>query len=407
MITTEGDRIRFTGPSGYDVLPAASALHRLITRQGYSDITLDFSAATFLTPSFMVPLVTLARAYRSENADFEIIFPTETKAAKIIRNANWAHIISPERYESLEGLNKQHLSAVQYRNAQDHYRVVDQSLSFALQSTKGLDRNHLKALEWALNEVTDNVLNHAESPVGGILQMTAYPSKQVIEFYVCDAGLSIPRTLRVGRPELMDDVRALRAAVEEGVTRNKSTNQGNGLYGAFKCCEVSGGQFEILSGNVSLKHWPGTLNASRNNTYFRGTLVRARINIAFEKLLERALIFKGQPHDPSFDFVERLYQPEGDDINFVVKNELDALGSREAGKLARTKIENLMNNATIGILFDFDGVHLISSSFADEVFGRLFLEYGPVRFGQLVKFKNIDATVQRLIDRAIALRMRV
>jgi anti-sigma regulatory factor (Ser/Thr protein kinase) len=389
-----------------DVLSAANALHGIISKRGYSDVILDFTEAGFLNPAFMVPIVTLARAYRLEQVNFEIEFPADVRSANLLKNANWAHLISPEHYDERSQYNKLHFSAVQYKNAEEHFRVVDQSLSFALQSAKGLDRSRLKALEWALNEITDNVLNHAESPIGGILQMVTFPTRQAIEFYVCDAGLGIPRTLRRGRPDLLDDVRALRAAVEEGVTRDRSTNQGNGLFGTFKCCEVSGGEFEILTGNISLRHRPGQMNVSRSPIPFKGTFVRARINYSFEKLLERALIFKGKPHDPGFDYVERMYETAGEDLNFRVSKELDAFGSREAGRLARTKIENLMDNGTKAISFDFEDIHLISSSFADEVFGKLFADLSPLRFGQLCKFRNVDSTVQKLIDRAIEQRMK-
>jgi hypothetical protein len=191
-----------------------------------------------------------------------------------------------------------------------------------------------------------------------------------------------------------------------GGTRNKSTNQGNGLFGTFKCCEVSGGEFDILSGTVSLQHRPGELRAIKNSIPFNGTFVRASINYSFDHLLEKALIFREKSHTKSFDFVERMYQSEGEDIKFVVSKELDAFGSREAGRLARTKIENLMNNRTQPIEFDFSEVHIISSSFADEVFGKLFLDFGVLKFGKLCKFKNVEVTVQKLVDRAIERRLR-
>jgi STAS-like domain of unknown function (DUF4325) len=65
-----------------------------------------------------------------------------------------------------------------------------------------------------------------------------------------------------------------------------------------------------------------------------------------------------------------------------------------------------MDKGRAAISFDFEGVHLISSSFADEVFGKLFSDLGPIRFGQLCKFIKVDPTVQTLIDRSITQRIR-
>jgi STAS-like domain of unknown function (DUF4325) len=201
-------------------------------------------------------------------------------------------------------------------------------------------------------------------------------------------------------------VSALRQAIEEGVTRNPETNQGNGLFGTFKCCEVSGGEFDVLSHYAKLSHRPGNLRAGRNSIPFGGTFVRASINYGFEQLLEKALIFKGRQHNPSGDYVERVYEGSTNEIHFRVTTELNTFGTREAGRLARTKIENLMDRGRASIVFDFSDINLISSSFADEVFGRLFVDLGPIKFGQLCRFKNVDPTVQKLIDRAVTQRIR-
>lgn len=333
--------------------------------------------------------------------------PEDRKTAGLFINTNWAHLVTPERYEDRSGRNVMHFSATQFLTAEDHYKVVDGSMNMMLQAIPGIDRSRLKALEWALNEVTDNVLNHSASPIGGILQVVTYPARQRVEFYVCDAGDTIPRTLRQGRPEITDDTTAMRRAIEEGVTKNSQTNQGNGLFGTFKCCEVSGGEFEATSGSVSLKHKPGQLQVRREGIPFSGTFVRAAINYNYDRLLERALVFKGKQHDPGFDYVERFYQSDGDAIKFLVATELNAFGTRESGRLARNKIENLMDRRTTPVEFDFEGVRLISSSFADEVFGKLFADLGPLAFGRLCQCRNVDQTVRGLIDRAIAQRMKL
>jgi hypothetical protein len=91
---------------------------------------------------------------------------------------------------------------------------------------------------------------------------------------------------------------------------------------------------------------------------------------------------------------------------FVVKKELLSFGSREAGRAGRTKIANLMEGNSRSVICDFEGINLISSSFADEVFGRLFVELGPLAFSRLCQFKNVDSTVRGLIDRAVLMRIK-
>jgi hypothetical protein len=95
-------------------------------------------------------------------------------------------------------------------------------------------------------------------------------------------------------------------------------------------------------------------------------------------------------------------------ILFTMKNEAKSFGSRLAGEPVRTRLKNLykMSNGE-KIIIDCEGIPLISSSFADEVFGKLFVEIGPLGFMQKFEFVNIRHTVRQLIDKAIAQRIAV
>jgi hypothetical protein len=58
------------------------------------------------------------------------------------------------------------------------------------------------------------------------------------------------------------------------------------------------------------------------------------------------------------------------------------------------------------VTVDFDGIPLLSSSFADEAFGKLFLLIGPMKFMQRVRLINMTSAVEGLINKAIAQRMK-
>jgi hypothetical protein len=62
-------------------------------------------------------------------------------------------------------------------------------------------------------------------------------------------------------------------------------------------------------------------------------------------------------------------------------------------------------NISKKVIVDFRDIKLVSSSFADEVFGKLFIELGPLEFSAKLELKNIDPIVKLLIDRAIVQRM--
>ena len=71
----------------------------------------------------------------------------------------------------------------------------------------------------------------------------------------------------------------------------------------------------------------------------------------------------------------------------------------------RTTIENLLRTRRL-IILDFVVVGVFTSSFADEVFGRLFVQMGPSAFMTRIEMRNVDSTVKGLIDRAIMQRTK-
>jgi anti-sigma regulatory factor (Ser/Thr protein kinase) len=411
MFRSDGNVLAFFGSVSGDPLPVLAALHSIINKLGYEDIILDFEKATFVAAPFILPIVTMCRRYRLDNIDFELILPSLPAEARLMQNTDWAHLIEPEKYGSMGGANQRHLSATSFVNATQSHEAVDFSIRVMMGMVNGLDRSRISALQWAIDEVVDNVLNHAGSPIGGIMQVMTYPKRRQIEFYVCDAGATIPYTLRHSEYGYTNDAIALRDSIREGVTKNKETNRGNGLFGTFRCCEVSGGEFDILSGRVALHHRPDSryhktfTNVRTSTIPFQGTFVRACINWDHHRLLEEALVFKGRPHVPSFDIIEKYYEADDDSILFKATEESSSFGTREAGRESRTKVENLMNNFTTPVTFDFANVHVVSSSYADEVFGKLLVGLGRNKFDSLCRFTNMNSTVKLLIDRAVNQRL--
>ncbi len=107
---------------------------------------------------------------------------------------------------------------------------------------------------------------------------------------------------------------------------------------------------------------------------FSGSIVICGIDYTNDLLLEEALRFQGGSFDP-VDRVELKYEAEaGGNVLFTIGRETASVGSRIAGGPVRTKLVNLLRvTGAAQILVDFQGVSMISSSFADEVFGKTFV----------------------------------
>ena len=100
------------------------------------------------------------------------------------------------------------------------------------------------------------------------------------------------------------------------------------------------------------------------------------------------------------------YEKGTDDaLNFVVRQEARSVGSRSSGKSARTKIEHLIARFPDGLInIDFDEIPMVSSGFADEFLGKLFVRIGALRFMSAIRLRNVGPAVKSVLDRAILQR---
>lgn len=386
--------------SGTTLLASLATLHYLVEKQRAKEVILDFSRCLHVLESGMLPLIPIInRHVARRNVKFQLVMPKDEKVAAQFRKCNWAHLIDPLHYEYDEDATITHCPALRFRNSAEQAAAVNKILKVILTST-GISRDVLNAIEWSLNEITDNVLNHAK--VGaGYVQATWFRENNIMEFVVADAGIGIPASLR--EP---DHAIALERAIQEGVTRNKETNQGNGLYGSYRIATIGRGQFSIQSqyGHLYLRQ-NGDVRIMKSKIPYIGTTVRWNIRTDVQGLLAKALVFRGEPHEPAFDFIDMLANEGKEPIRVDLKEMFPSLGSREAGGMVHQYIRNFLSmDPSVAVNCNFEGINIISSSFADEVFGKLFVEFGPMSFMRRVNLSNAEPDILRLIDRAIMQR---
>jgi hypothetical protein len=387
---------------------ALAALHDLTALRGYEDVQLDFSRCDFTHAPPMLALAAACEQYQSKGIDFNLVLPIDEKLNRLFLNSNWAHIIEPEKYPTSEFQSLVHMPALHYVTSEEQFDLINRIMDKMLASVIQFERNHFKALEWSINEITDNVLVHSQSPRGGLIQLTALKNVKKVEFVVCDCGIGVPTSLRSSHGlKISSDVDALAKAIEQGVTRDKSVGQGNGLYGSYQIAVRSGAPFGVHSGYATLYYTPRTGMHTRKETIpMTGTMVVCGIDYTQPLLLEEALGIKTMRFSP-VDIIETKYETTDDgNINFLMKNEAASFGSRKAGTPVRNKLRNLVAMSAEGkVVIDFVDIHLVSSSFADEVIGKLFLDLGPLNFSAKIELRNVDPTVKLLIDKAIIQRL--
>ncbi|WP_324315756.1 STAS-like domain-containing protein [Povalibacter sp.] len=387
-----------------------AALHDTINVRGYADVVLDFSRCSAAFSNGMLPICAHVLQLQAAKIDVQFIPPEDSRIRRLFVNTGWAHLICPRDADPPKrDITYRQFPAVQYRTHDEQGALLNELLEKLLAVIPNFNRTAFAAVEWALNEISDNVINHSQSPIGGLLQLSVFdPMRHRIEFTVSDAGLGVSATLRSARPEIRSDVDALMESVKSGVTRNATEFQGNGLYGTLEICRVGGGKFSINAGNAALICAEAVVQSRNEAVPFSGTTVDAFIDFSEPELLEKALAIDGRPHRP-IDYIELRYEQDDlGSIMFKLSEHTSSVRSRYAGRPVKTKLANIIE-ACRGqqIVVDFEGISVISSSFADEVFGKLFAELGPMRFMQSVRLVNVTPTVQALIDRAMTQRLQL
>ena len=379
-----------------------AAIHQATEEKGFADITLDFSATASAFPAPMCALLAICARLRDErDVDLTLIRPTEGKLRRLFANANWAHLATSRKFEGSTWQPTDVMPARRFSSPEEQENIVRQIVDAVLSSPAGLTRRDLAAFEWAVFEIADNVLRHADSPQGGFVQLSQYPTRQQVEFVVADAGRGIPQTMRTTRPGL-SDAEALGLSIERGITSTEA-GMGHGLFGTQQASRVGTGSFAIHSGYASI----GSESGLRDETIpVVGTLVVVRLDYSEPEALWQAL--EDRDRFDSADYVELRYEDETDDVlNFVVTKEVGSVGSRFSGRSARTKIENLLAMyPSYPIHVDFDGISVISSSFADEFLGKLFVRIGALRFMTAIQLRGVSPTVRSVLDRAILQRVQ-
>ncbi|MEA3273956.1 MAG: ATP-binding protein, partial [Pseudomonadota bacterium] len=320
-----------------------SHIHHAIEKAGYQEIILDFGACTSAYPSSMVAICAQVMSNRDAGIDIATELPSDNKLLRLFQNTNWAYLLDPRKYDPSTFRGYTQVPVTQYKTPEEQHDAVNRIVNAILGAIPNMERSDFAAFEWSINEITDNVLTHAQSPIGGVVQVSTFQrNKKLVQFIVADAGVGIPHTLRETHPELTSDTDALDKAIREGVTRDKSVGQGNGLFGSYQICSHCNGKFQVDSGHGRLLFTENKgLRVSNEKIPYAGTLVVAEIDFSKPHLLEEALKFGGEKYTP-VDFVETNYESIGSErIVFKMKEEAESFGSRPAGTPVRNKLKNL------------------------------------------------------------------
>ena len=169
-ITRDKSSIKVVGD--FDNFPIfLSYIHTAINKAGFSEIVLDFSKCDSAFQNAMLSVCAQIMAYRKAGIYFTLIPPNKIELLNLFKNTGWAHFIDPRMFDP--PLHRRHSSRIpvtQYQSSKEQQEAVNKIVNVILGTIPEMQRSDFAAFEWSINEITDNVLVHSESPIGGLVR---------------------------------------------------------------------------------------------------------------------------------------------------------------------------------------------------------------------------------------------
>lgn len=263
-------------------------------------------------------------------------------------------------------------------------------------------REFVPAVEWMTYEVVDNIVLHAQSLVPGVVCAQYYEASSRLEIAVVDLGRGLAASLSETR-EVADDLEALRLAVTKGVTRDAGVGQGNGLAGTLEIARTNGGTLQLFSGEGLLQQ-VGTTQSVASGPHLGGTgIVLDLDTLQPVNLADTQIVGDGGWHGWSYLIAEGERLTEAGGLRIL--DECVHVAGRAPAEALRRKIEVLLPDLETPLLLDFGGIRIASSSFLDELLGRLVATHGREVLEARLQIVNMQPLIQQLADSVIEQRL--
>ena len=263
-------------------------------------------------------------------------------------------------------------------SSDDAFRAVNAICDLVLHQFENA-RTFLPALEWAANEIIDNIIIHSETPTPGAVCAQYFRKTHRLDVGIADLGRGIKASLGTTR-KIWSHGDAVTTALRRGVTRDPSVGLGNGMAGALEISRLNGGLFEVWTGDVVYCLEGGKERGFTVIPELPGTGVRFSLDTRHPVDLAQTWIA-----GTGWSFINSEAGRIAEAGGVSVADACIHTGSRPPAKRLRRKLAAVLPEMEAPLVLDFSGVRSASSSFLDELLGRLADQLGRDDFHERVR----------------------
>lgn len=397
-VTRKGNVLRFQSLSSPIIVGNFLRSVYQGNQRGYQDFVLDFAAVEGAFPNVCAPVAGIIEYHRSQNG-----YSFEFRNVPVFLQRT--HTLNP----LVVGLNSsQHQTLLntvwKFATADEIHTLVVGFLEEVSRAAVCQD-GVIQGLEWCVNEIMDNVIQHADTTHGYVMGQIHQASKH-IAFCIYDYGQGLLNSLRDTQHAPRNAVDAITVAVKEGVTRDKQVGQGNGMWGLYNIVRSNSGILNITSGPGFLGMHGDDIKTSPKVPFLNLThnCTTVDFQIDYDKGISISKALGG--YEPTNLRLENL-EDDQNNVVYRLAEKSSGTGTRQSGAAIRNEVINITRQTDSVVLLDFTGVSVVSSSFADEFIGKLAVEFGFIGFTQRFRLVGMNATVQAITNRSVSQRLGV
>ena len=366
------------------------------TQRGYDDFVLDFSGSDAAFPNVCAPIAGILDFYSS---NLETSFDVQNAPDYLDRTSTFA--------PRIVGVDESHkhspLDTVWKFSSSDEVHSLVNAYVGAVSSSATCEPGVIVGLNWCLYEIMDNVLQHADTTHGYVMGQI-HPASRHIAICVYDHGRGILNSLRNSEHRPASAVDAITIALQQGVTRDTNVGQGNGMWGLYNIVDANSGSLNVTSGAGYFGMGNGNPRTSSSVPFLNrdNNCTTVDFQIDFDKGISVPDALGG--FEPVNMRIENL-EDDHDRVVYRLADQSSGTGTRKSGEAIRNEIANILHQTDNLIHLDFTGVSVVSSSFGDELIGKLAVVIGFIAFNQRIRLVGMNETVQSLVNHSVQQRL--
>jgi hypothetical protein len=258
----------------------------------------------------------------------------------------------------------------------------------------------LPAVEWVVREILDNVLRHADATEPGAVYSEYLPQQHRLDIAICDLGRGIWASLGEAMA-LWSHGHAVTTALRRGATRSEDIGQGNGLAGTLEIVKKNRGGMLLWTGNVVFRVEGGEEKGFIEVPELPGTGVSFSLDTRNPVDLTDTWIASAVPSP----LVTSLAQQREDTGVIDIARESSDTGTRTAAQRLREAVLARLSEHSGPITLDFAKVSSASSSYLDELLGRLVRQLGRETFREKIQIIGMSELVERMANVVVDQRL--